>query len=143
MSGKRVSVVTLGVQDLKRTKKFFASLFDWHPNAKDHEAIIFYNMGGWILALYPRGALAEDIAISAEGSGFQGMTLAHNVRTKEEVAPILQKAESLGAKIIKPAQDVFWGGHSGYFQDLDGFYWEVAHNPFTAINADGSPQVKD
>lgn len=138
----RVNFVTLGVNNLETSKHFFKELFGWTPSSKGNDNIIFYDMGGWIVALFPRNLLAEDVTVSPKGEGFPGVTLAHNVRTKEEVALKLARAEKLGAKTIKPAQDVFWGGHSGYFQDLDGHYWEVAWNPFIPTLPDGTLDVK-
>lgn len=135
---KRLHFVTLGVQDLARSKAFWAELFGWQPANENAGDIAFFDMGGYVLSLFPRGQLAEDAqACSPEGSGFAGITLAHNVGRKEEVAAVLARAERLGAKIAKPAQDVFWGGHSGYFTDLDGHYWEVAWNPFVTIDGEG------
>lgn len=140
---KRLNFVTLGVKDLEKSKTFYCSLFDWKPTASSDENIVFFDMGGYILALFPRDRLAEDAMVSSAGSGFSGITLAHNVRQKQEVAFHLEKAKSLGAKILKPAQDVFWGGHSGYFSDPDGHLWEVAHNPFTPTKEDGTLDIKD
>ncbi|MBW2388382.1 MAG: VOC family protein, partial [Deltaproteobacteria bacterium] len=85
---------------------------------------------GTMLALYSRDKLAEDITVPAEGSGFRGFTLAHNVESPEAVDATLKEAVAAGAELIKPGQEAFWGGYSGYFKDPDGFYWEVAHNPF-------------
>ena len=92
------------------------------------------------LALYPKNALVEDISNNIEVSlaGFGGITLAHNVERKEEVAEVLALAEKAGGKIVKPAQDVFWGGHSGYFADLDGYYWEVAWAPMCSFDQTGA-----
>ncbi|MCR4317012.1 MAG: VOC family protein [Planctomycetes bacterium] len=137
----RVNLVCLGVKDLARSKKFFEDLFGWKQSNKDSDGIVFFDQGGWILGLYGRDALAEDIGIPAAGSGFQGITLAHNVREKEQVAPMLDKAASLGAEIVKPATDVFWGGHSGYFRDPDGVYWEIAWNPFMPTLEDGTLKI--
>ncbi|MBX3019702.1 MAG: VOC family protein [Bdellovibrionaceae bacterium] len=134
---QRLNIVTLGVRDLEKSKSFFHELFGWHPTEADSSKIAFYDQGGWLFALFPWEHLAHDVTVSGEGQGFRGVTLAHNVRTKEEVAPLLERAVSCGAKIVKPAQDVFWGGHSGYFQDLDGHFWEVAWNPYLKIQADG------
>lgn len=144
---KRLNIVTLGVQNLEQSKGFFLKLFDWKPKDKDCPDIVFYDMGGWMLALYPLKLLAEDITlptptVDSAHEGFNGFTLAHNVSEKKEVAQVLEKAKDCGAKIIKPAQDVFWGGHSGYFQDLDGHYWEVAWNPFTPVLPDGTLDIK-
>lgn len=139
---RRLNFVTLGVADLQASKKFYCSLFDWNPTSDSNEHIVFFNMGGYILALFPREELAKDANVPSSGSGFSGITLAHNVREKNEVAEFLKKAESHGAKIIKSAQDVFWGGHSGYFSDPNGHLWEVAFNPFTPTKEDGFLDVK-
>ena len=96
-----------------------------------------------MFALFPRDHLAADVGHpSPEGKGFSGVTLAHNVATKPEVAALLALAKTLGAKTQKPAQDVFWGGHSGYFEDLDGHFWEVAFNPFLTLRADGTVSLE-
>lgn len=136
-SVKRLNIVTLGVQDVQRSKKFYLDLFGWKPNSEDSDNIAFFDMGGYMLALYPWKLLAEDVTVSPAGEGFRGVTLAHNVQSKPDVAEMLEKAKACGARILKPAQDVFWGGHSGYFQDLDGHYWEVAWNPFCPVGSDG------
>lgn len=88
--------------------------------------------GSWI-ALYPREKLAEDATVSSDGSGFTGITLAHNVKTKAEVNAVIALAAKAGARIVKKPQQVFWGGYSGYFADPDGYLWEVAYNPFTDL----------
>ena len=85
------------------------------------------------MALYPRDALAEDAGVSTVGSGFSGVTLAHNVLTRKEVDALLETAVAAGATLIKPAQDTFWGGYSGYFADPEGYLWEIAWNPFFTI----------
>jgi uncharacterized glyoxalase superfamily protein PhnB len=91
-----------------------------------------------IFSLFPRAELAKDATIPAEGSGFGGIALAYNTRTREEVDTVLAEATAAGATLLKPGQDVFWGGYSGYFADPDGFIWEVAWNPSFPIAADGS-----
>ena len=95
---------------------------------RDNQVVFFGLKGVW-LGLYPREALAQDAQVPAEGSGFRGITLAHNVRTKDEVHTVLAQAERAGARIVKPPQEAFWGGYTGYFADPDGFLWEVAFNP--------------
>jgi len=95
------------------------------------------------LALYPRDELAKDANLSAEGGGFRGMTLGYNARSREEVDAVLAQAEAAGAKLLKPAEEAFWGGYSGYFSDPDGFAWEVAWNRSFPIAADGSIRIPD
>ena len=125
----RISIITLGVADLARSVEFYRdglglALFD-----ENTESIAFFQNKGTWLALYPREALAADVGISTEGSGFSGVTLAHNLRSKEEVDDLLAVAVAAGATLVKPAQDTFWGGYSGYFSDPDGYLWEIAWNP--------------
>ncbi|PWC43520.1 VOC family protein [Azospirillum sp. TSO22-1] len=132
----RLSLVTLGVADVARSRAFYERLgFVASPASQD--SVAFFPAGGVVLALYGRDALAEDAHLPAAGSGFGGITLAHNVRRREDVAAVLAEAEAAGGRILKPAQDVFWGGHSGYFADPDGHPWEVAWNPFFPLAADG------
>lgn len=133
----RVSIITLGVADLARARAFYERM-GFHAASASQGDIVFFQAGGLAIALYPRTALAEDATIAEAGSGFRGVTLAHNVREKAEVAAVLAEAQAAGARIVKPAQDVFWGGHSGYFADPDGHLWEVAWNPHLPILADGS-----
>ena len=124
-----ITIITLGVEDLKRAIDFYETGLGL-PRKDESESIAFFEMTGTILALYPREELAEDITISSEGIGFQGFTLAHNVASPEEVDSTLTEAVAAGAELVKPGQKASWGGYSGYFKDPDGFYWEVAHNPF-------------
>ena len=90
-----------------------------------------------VLALYPSEKLAEDAQVPPDGSGFRSVTLAHNVRRREDVSEVLRLAERAGATITKPAQDTFWGGHAGYFSDPDGHLWEVVWNPSFPFAEDG------
>lgn len=136
----RLNIITLGVSDLKKARKFYEGL-GWKASSASQGDIVFFQLGGIVLALYPRDTLAEDATILVEGNGFRGVTLAQNVRTKTEVAEVLKIAESAGGKIVKPAQDVFWGGHSGYFADLDGHLWEVAWNPHFTLNTQGEVEL--
>jgi uncharacterized protein len=138
----RINIITLGVNDIKRSKKFYEDL-GFKASSVSNEHIIVFQTAGSILCLYPTKLLAEDATVEAKGEGFRGVTLAYNVLSKEEVASILNYAEKFGAKIIKPAQDVFWGGHSGYFADPDGHLWEVAWNPLWPLNENGLIQPFD
>ncbi len=132
----RITIVTLGVRDLDRAVRFYRDGLGL-PLQGEPEGIAFFELRGIRLALYPRAALAEDATVSAGGSGFAGFTLAHNVRSPDEVDRTLAEAARAGATLVKPGQKVFWGGYSGYFADPDGFLWEVAWNP--GLPLDSSP----
>ncbi len=133
----RVSIITLGVADLAQSRAFYEAL-GFRASSASQGDIVFFQAGGLGLALYPRGALAEDATVEAAGAGFRGVTIAHNVRAKEDVSAVLAEAQAAGGQVVKPAQDVFWGGHSGYFADPDGHLWEVAWNPFLPLEEDGA-----
>lgn len=136
----RISIITLGVSNLPRSIRFYRDGLGFPTEAKDDAHIAFFKTAGTRLALYPLEKLAEDISpnLALSTGGFRGITLAHNVRTKAEVAELLASAEKAGGTIIKRAQDVFWGGHSGYFADPDNYYWEVAWAPMFTFDANGS-----
>jgi catechol 2,3-dioxygenase-like lactoylglutathione lyase family enzyme len=126
----KLSLVTLGVRDFERSLRFYRDGLGWQPSSASQDDVAFFPLGGIVLGLYPREKLAEDAQVSAGGSGFSGIALAHNTNSQEEVDQVLQTVESLGATIVKKAEKVFWGGYSGYFADPDGHLWEVAWNPF-------------
>jgi uncharacterized protein len=122
-----VAVVTLGVRDLKRARKFYCEGLGWPIQQEDHNWVCFLlGEGSSALALYPWDELAEDANVPAEGGGFRGVTLAHNVRSEDRVDEVLAEAERAGGKIVKVAQRTSWGGYSGYFADPEGYLWEVA-----------------
>lgn len=126
----RISIITLGVADLPRSIRFYRDGLKFRTKAKDTDGIAHFATTGTLLGLYPLQKLAEDISPDLRWSGgVSGITLAHNVRKKEQVAEVLRLAEQAGGRIVKPAQDTFWGGYSGYFSDPDGYYWEVAWDP--------------
>jgi len=137
---QRISIITLGVTDLKRSRDFYERL-GWKPSNVNAEEIVFFQTGGMALALYPRVSLAKDANVSSDGYGFGGITLAYNTRTREEVDLVLTQAEAAGAKLLKAAKEAFWGGYSGYFADPDSFFWEVAWNPFFPIDKDGNIRI--
>jgi uncharacterized protein len=139
---QRISIVTLGVSDPERSRAFYERL-GWRKSSASSDGIVFFQTGGMALALYPRAELAKDANVAAEGHGFPGITLAFNTRKREEVDTILAEAETSRATILKPAQEAFWGGYSGYFADPDGFLWEVSWNPFFPIAEDGSIRLPD
>jgi predicted lactoylglutathione lyase len=126
----KLNLVTLGVRDFERSLQFYKEGLGWQPSSASQGDVAFFPLGGVVLGLYPREKLAEDAQVDAAGSGFSGITLAYNTKSQEEVDEVLQTVESLGAKIVKKGQKVFWGGYNGYFADLDGHLWEVAWNPF-------------
>ncbi len=135
---QRLSVITLGVADLARSRVFYEQGLGWTVGGAA-EQVVFFQLNGIVLALYPRADLAADAGVPAdEGSGFAGMTLAHNVRSPQEVDEVLVEAQRAGGRLIKPGVAVFWGGYSGYFADPDGHLWEVAHNPLWALDAAGN-----
>jgi catechol 2,3-dioxygenase-like lactoylglutathione lyase family enzyme len=125
----RISMITLGVEDLERSVRFYRDGLGF-PQMESPPEVAFFTLNGTWLGLYGRAALAEDAGVSAEGSGFEGFALAHNVTSEAEVDRVIDQALAAGATLAKPAQKVFWGGYSGYFRDPDGHLWEVAHNPF-------------
>lgn len=135
---QRLSVVSLGVDDLERAKAFYEAL-GWQA-ASEETGIVAFNLLGIALTLYPWPDVAAEVGMTVEEYGKPNVMLAYNVREKSEVVDILAAAEAAGATIVKPAQDVFWGGHSGYFRDLDGHYWEVAFNPFSPLGPKGGFQ---
>src|SRR5215210_1746095 len=104
---QRVSLITLGVRDLDQSRAFYERL-GWRRSALNAEEVAFFQVGGLVLSLFPREHLAEDAGLSPEGSGFCGIALAYNTRSKDEVKEVLREAERAGARILKPAQDVFW-----------------------------------
>jgi predicted lactoylglutathione lyase len=139
---QRVSIITLGVADLKRSTEFYERL-GWRRSLAAAEGIVFFQAGGMALALFPRDELAKDANLASEGSGFRGMSLAYNTRSRAEVDSVLKDAETAGASVVKAAREAVWGGYSGYFSDPDGFLWEVAWNPSFKMSEDGSIRIPD
>ena len=133
---QRVSLVTLGVEDLGRSRAFYEAL-GWTTGAAPDDDVVFFQTGGMILALWDRRLLAEDSGVDDFG-GWGGITLAHNVRSPEEVDAVIAEAEEAGASIPRHGATTFWGGYSGMFIDPDGHAWEVAHNPHWTLDDDGS-----
>jgi len=129
----RISIITLGVRDVKASTKFYRDGLGLPLSSHSNEHISFFELKGAWLALYGWDQLAEDANASGKADGFSGVTLAHIVHTKEEVRELLTLAASSGGAIVKPAEDTSWGGYSGYFSDLDGHLWEIAWNPHFQI----------
>jgi catechol 2,3-dioxygenase-like lactoylglutathione lyase family enzyme len=136
---QRLSLVTIGVADLARARAFYEAL-GWRTGAAPADDVVFFQSGGMIVALWGRDQLAEDSGVEDSG-GWGGVTLAHNVRSPEEVDAVIAEAEKAGARIARPGGKTFWGGYSGIFVDPDGHPWEVAHNPHWTIAQDGSVRL--
>jgi len=139
----RLTVVTLGVADLSKATEFYAAVLEPPPNTSN-EGVTFIELAGAWISLYPLENLAKDISpkLPSSRGTFSGFTLAHNARSKEDVIAIIERARSAGALIAKEPQDTFWGGFSGYFADLDGYYWEVVWGPMFEFAEDGALKFK-
>jgi catechol 2,3-dioxygenase-like lactoylglutathione lyase family enzyme len=132
---QRLSLVTLGVADLDAARTFYEAL-GWSPTPRG-EGVVFFQTGCKVVALWSREELATDSGVTDVG-GWGGVTLAHNVRSPEEVDAVIDEARTAGATIARKPGETFWGGYSGVFVDPDGHPWEVAHNPYWTIADDGS-----
>jgi predicted lactoylglutathione lyase len=133
---QRVSLITLGVSDLARARTFYEAL-GWRTGAAAEDDVVFFQVGGMIVALWSREQLAQDSGVE-DGGGWGGVTLAYNVRSPEEADTVIGQARAAGARIAREPGTTFWGGYSGIFVDLDGHPWEVAHNPHWTVAQDGS-----
>jgi uncharacterized protein len=138
---QRVSLVTLGVAELTRSRAFYEGL-GWTTRAAPDDDVVFFRSGGMVVALWDRARLAEDSVVT-DGGGWGGITLAHNVRSPEEVDAVLAEAAAAGGTVARPGAETFWGGYSGVFLDPDGHPWEIAHNPRWTILEDGSVRLPD
>lgn len=137
MTPQRVTLITLGVDDLERAKSFYAKL-GWAPHPSPAEEVVFYQMHGSVLGLFGRAALAKDQGREGTPLGTGAMTLAQNFATEADVDAAYALALEAGATALKAPEKVFWGGYSGYFADPDGHVWELAMNPFWPLETDGS-----
>lgn len=139
-----LSLVTLGVSDLKRSIAFYETL-GFRRKGTGFEGIGFFQAGACAIAVWPSDELAKDANVAFEGmaESFRGFTLAWNCHSKRDVDAVIRKARGAGANIRKPAQDVFWGGYSGYFSDPDGHLWEVAYNPHFQLSDEGHLTLPD
>jgi catechol 2,3-dioxygenase-like lactoylglutathione lyase family enzyme len=138
MMQQRVSLITVGVKDMAKAAAFYEAL-GW-ARVESQDGVVAFDLIGQTFGLYPLDALAEDLGLSVETLGAGRMTLGYNAVEKADVAPISAKAKAAGGDILKPAQDVFWGGHHGYFADPEGHIWEIAHNPFSPLGPNGEFQ---
>jgi predicted lactoylglutathione lyase len=137
---QRISIVTIGVRDLARSKAFYEAL-GWE--GQETQETVFIQAGGQAVCLWGREKVAADAVVADSGADFSGIVLAHNVRSREEVDQIVAVARAAGATVSKPPEETFYGGYAGFFRDPDGHVWEVAHNPGFTIEADGRLTLPD
>ena len=138
---QRISLITLGVADVSRARTFYERL-GWH--GQELEETVFFQAGSMALILWGRAKLAGDSGVADTGaSGFDGVVLAHNLRSRAEVDALMATAATAGAEITQPARETFYGGYAGCFRDPDGHVWEIAWNPGFTLNPDGSLTLPD
>jgi len=133
----RLSLVTLGVADVPRARAFYERL-GFRPSGASKPDVAFFRAGGVVLALWSRTALAAELGLADPGGGFAGVALAHNVRTREDVASVTEAWDAAGGHVVKAPADTFWGGHAAWLADPDGHVWEIVWNPRWPLAADGS-----
>jgi predicted lactoylglutathione lyase len=136
---QRLTLITLGVADLARSRAFYEAL-GWKTGAGPDDDVVFFQAGDLVVALWSRESLAEDSGVTDTG-GWGGVTLAHNVRSPAEVDAVIAEAEAAGAAIPRHGAETFWGGYSGIFVDPDGHPWEVAHNPHWELTEEGAVRL--
>ncbi|MBB6610396.1 VOC family protein [Pontibacter sp. Tf4] len=137
---QRITLITLGVKNLQRSRDFYINTFGWKPLETSTESIVFFQLNGIQLALFPQESLADDAGVPADGSGFRGFSLAHNVRSEKEVDELVALLEAKGVRVLKHPEKVFWGGYSSYIADPDDNLWEIAYNPFMPLDASGNTE---
>lgn len=136
---QRLNLVTLGVADLERSRRFYEAL-GWTTGADPGDDVIFFQAGEMVIALWDRARLAEDSCVE-DSPGWGGVTLAVNFGSREEVDAATEQARQAGAQIGREPAETFWGGYSSVFVDPDGHPWEVAHNPHWTITEDGGLEL--
>ncbi|NOR81012.1 MAG: VOC family protein [Methyloprofundus sp.] len=143
MKISRLNQLTLGVSNLDRAMKFYEAVLGVPPNTS-YDGVVFFELPGTWISLYPLEKLANDISpeVPPQRDGFCGITLAHNAGSKDEVIAVIERARSAGANVVKEPQETFWGGFSGYFADFDGYYWEVAWGSMFTFNENGELRFK-
>ena len=137
-----ISILTLGVANVERATRFYERL-GFAASGAGNEHVTFFKSHGVVLGIFGRAALADDAQVADSAPGFSGVSIAHNVASPADVDRVIAEAVAAGATLKKPGQKVFWGGYSGYFADPDGHLWEVAHNPFFPLDADGRITLPD
>ncbi|PSR56264.1 glyoxalase [Adhaeribacter arboris] len=134
----RLTLITLGVTNLAASTQFYEQNFGWRRLPASNEGIVFFQLNGMQLALFPDRELAADAGVAADNRGFKSFSLAHNLRSEQEVDKLIRELENKGVTIVKRPQKVFWGGYSSYVSDPDGFLWEIAFNPFLPLDEKGN-----
>lgn len=142
MTVPHITLITLGVEDLPRARAFYAVL-GWKESAQSSDSVVFFQMNGSALGLFPLAELAKDQGRPGARLGKGAITLAQNFATEAEVDSAFEAALAAGGTAVKRPEKVFWGGYSGYWADLDGHVWEVAMNPFWPLAEDGSLTLPD
>jgi hypothetical protein len=135
---QRLTIITLGVNDLKKSTEFYEKAFGWTKGPSSNDSITFFRLNGMMISLFGREELAHDATVPAEGSGFRNFTLAHNARSEAEVDSLINDLRKKGVKVVKEPGKVFWGGYSSYISDPDGNLWEIAYNPYLELDAIGN-----
>lgn len=139
---QRVSLITLGVGDVRRARAFYEAL-GWRAADTTAEDVVFFQAGGMVVALWDRSALAAESGVEdPHPGGFGGVALAHNVASPEAVDAVLDEIRPAGGTVTRAGATTFWGGYAGAFTDVDGHPWEVAHNPFWTLGPDGSVSLE-
>lgn len=135
---QRLTIITLGVSDLKAASDFYENVFGWQRSGASIGDIVFFQLNGIQLALFPRTELAKDATVPPAGDGFKGFTMAHNLRSEKEVDELIAALKAKGVKIVKPPQKAEWGGYSSYISDPEGNLWEIAYNPYLKLDSKGN-----
>lgn len=135
---QRLSIITLGVADVKKATDFYETKFGWKKSSFSNENISFFVLNGIQFALFEKSELAKEASISSEGNGFNAFTIAYNTRSKNEVDELIASLKTKGVKIIKHPEETSWGGYSSYIADLDDNLWEIAFNPHLEIDKEGN-----
>ena len=135
---QRLTIITLGVADVKRATEFYEEKFGWKKAPSSNDNITFFRLNGIMLSLFKRESLAEDATVRSTVTGFKGFTLAWNARSQAEVDALVGDLKSKGVTVVKEPQQVFWGGYSAYVADVDDNLWEIAFNPFLTLDEHGN-----
>ncbi|SIQ96002.1 VOC family protein [Pontibacter lucknowensis] len=135
---QRITLITLGVRNLQRSKEFYQNVFGWQPLESSTESVIFFQLNGLQLALFPQESLADDAGLEADGKGFKSFSLAYNVSSEKEVDDLVAELAGKGVRVLKQPEKVFWGGYSSYIADPDDNLWEIAYNPFMKMDEKGN-----